>query len=408
LFIVRKYGGTSVAGARNIVAAASSIAKAYSEGNRFVVVVSAQGDTTDELLAEAAEISGNAGKREIDALISTGEQQSAALMAIALRAQGLHAISLNAAQSGINATTVYGNARITSVDPERLRFELERGNTAVVAGFQGMNKYGDVVTIGRGGSDTTAVALAVALNADLCEICTDVDGVYTADPRFVKNARKIHTISYDEMLELSSLGAKVLHNRSVEMAKRYRVPLVVRSSFSDAEGTLVKELPLMERMYVSGVAVDKDTAGITLLGVEDEPGGAYNVFSLIAREGVSVGVITRTAGTGPGDISFTVARSDLGKVLDTLEKNKSIIRYSGLKYDDHTAKISIVGAGMESTPGVASSVFEALRAVDVGVKMISTSEIKITILVDERNAETAVNAIHDKFFAMSQQDMEKP
>jgi aspartate kinase len=407
LLIVRKYGGTSVADVQNIISAASNIAKTYSDGNRLVIVVSAQGDTTDELLAKAAEISGDAGKREIDALISTGEQQSAALMAIALRTQGLPSVSLNAAQSGINATSVYGNARIKSVDPERLRFELERGNTAVVAGFQGMNKYGDVVTIGRGGSDTTAVALAVALNAELCEICTDVDGVYTADPRIVKNARKIRVISYDEMLELSSLGAKVLHNRSVEMAKRYRVPLIVRSSFSDAEGTLVKDVPYMERMYVSGVTVDKEIAGVTLLGVKDKPGGAYNVFSLIAREGVSVGVITRTAGAGSGDISFTVARSELGKVLGALEENKGVIHYTDLKYDDRAAKISVVGAGMESTPGVASGVFEALYAVDIGVKMISTSEIKITILVDERDAEAAVNAIHDRFFAMGTQDAEK-
>jgi aspartate kinase len=396
-----------VADVQNIISAASNIAKTYSDGNRLVIVVSAQGDTTDELLAKAAKISGGAGKREIDALISTGEQQSAALMAIALRAQGLPSVSLNAAQSGINATSAYGNARIKSVDPERLRFELEQGNTAVVAGFQGMNKYGDVVTIGRGGSDTTAVALAVALNADLCEICTDVDGVYTADPRIVKNARKIRVISYDEMLELSSLGAKVLHNRSAEMAKRYRVPLIVRSSFSDAEGTLVKDVPYMERMYVSGVTVDKEIAGVTLLGVKGEPGGAYNVFSLIAREGVSVGVITRTAGTGSGDISFTVVRSELGKVLGALEENKDVIRYTDLKYDDRVAKISVVGAGMESTPGVASGVFEALYAVDIGVKMISTSEIKITILVDERDTEAAVNAIHDRFFAMGAHDEEK-
>lgn len=398
MLIVQKYGGSSVADTARILHAAGRIAEAYRQGNKVAVVLSAQGSYTDELLAKAAELYPAANKRELDALLSTGEQQSVALMSIALNGLGCPSVSLNASQAGISATSVYGNARIKSIDKERLQNELERNNIVIVTGFQGINRLGDVVTIGRGGSDTTAVALAVTLNADICEIYTDVDGVYTADPRIVKNARKLREISYDDMLELASAGANVLHNRAVEMAKRYKARLVVRGSFTDAPGTLVREGTKVEKLYVSGISVDKNTASVSVLDINRRPGDAYRVFSLLAKENISVGIVTQSSGKERTDsISFTVARQELPRVMELLTENRTDIGYGALESDANTAKISVVGAGMESTPGVASMVFEAVYDIGVNIKMISTSEIKISILVDEKDADIVANAVHDRF-----------
>ena len=312
MLIVQKFGGSSVANKERIFNVAKRIIDTHNAGNDVVVVLSAQGDTTDELIEKAHEINPNASKRELDMLLSTGEQQSVALMAMAINSLGARAISLNAMQVGIDTTSTYGNARIKTISRGRIEHELDRKNIVIITGFQGVNKYEDITTLGRGGSDTSAVALAARLHADLCEIYTDVDGVYTADPRVVKDAKKLNEISYDEMLELASLGAKVLHNRSVEMAKKYNVKLVVRSSMSNAEGTVVKEECKVEKMLISGVAADKDVSRISLVGVKDRPGIAFEVFSLMAKEKISVDIIFQSIGRDDTkDISFTVAKNDL-------------------------------------------------------------------------------------------------
>lgn len=398
MLIVQKFGGSSVANAERIFNVANRIIETYDKGNSVIVVLSAQGDTTDELLEKANEINPNASKRELDMLISTGEQQSVALMAMAINKLGRRAISLNSMQIGIETTADYGNARIKTIDRTRIQTELNRKNIVIITGFQGINRHDDITTLGRGGSDTSAVALAASLNADLCEIYTDVDGVYTADPRIVKDAVKLDEISYDEMLELASLGAKVLHNRSVELAKKYNVELVVRSSITKAEGTIVKEECNVERMLVSGVASDKDVSRISLLGISDQPGKAFDVFSLMAKEKISVDIILQSVGRdNTKDISFTVAKSDLNNALSALEKNKSRLTAKEIVHDDHVAKISIVGAGMATNPGVASLMFEALYESRVNIGMISTSEIKISVLIDEKDVEVAMNAVHEKF-----------
>ncbi|MCL2664618.1 MAG: aspartate kinase [Defluviitaleaceae bacterium] len=402
MLIVQKYGGSSVADAGKIMNVAKKITDAYGQGRKLVVVLSAQGDTTDELYAKAREISRDASRRELDALVTTGELQSAALMAIAVHKLGYPAISLNASQAGINATSAYGSARIKKIDPERIAGELERNNIVIVAGFQGINKYGDMTALGRGASDTTAVALAAVLNADCCEIYTDVDGVYTADPRVVKNARRIPSISFDEMLELASLGAQVLHNRAVEMAKRYRVKLVVRSSMTDGEGTLVcsgeGRDKTVEKTFVSGLAVDKSIARIALVGLIDRPGIAYQIFALLAKEKISVDIILQSIGREETkDISFTVAKNDLEKTLEALEAGRDKIGFGSISHDDNIAKLSVVGAGMASNPGVAAKMFEALYDCGVNISMISTSEIKISVLIDAKDADRAANAVHDKF-----------
>lgn len=402
MLIVQKFGGSSVANPERVMNVARRIADTAKKGNRVVVVLSAQGDTTDILIEEALKINpnvnGTVSKREMDMLLSTGEQQSVALMTIALHTLGSSAISLNAVQAGIISTSTYSNARIRRIETERIQSELDRNNIVVVTGFQGLNRYGDITTLGRGGSDTSAVALAAALDADLCEIYTDVDGVYTADPRIVDTARKIDEISYDEMLELASLGAKVLQNRSVEMAKKYGVKLVVRSSLSYAEGTIVKEESKLESMFVSGVAVDENISRISLVAVQDVPGNAFKVFSLLAKHKISVDIILQSIGRNKTkDISFTVAQADLAEALAVLEENKDRIGYEQLLHDDRVAKLSVVGAGMATNPGVASLFFEALYDVGVNIDMISTSEIKISVLVDENDAERGAKAIHDKF-----------
>lgn len=398
MLIVKKFGGTSVANAERVRNAAKKIVAEYDKGNKVVVVLSAQGDTTDELIEKAKEINPKCSKRELDMLLATGEQQSVALMAMAIHAMGYPAISLNATQCGISATSTYGNSRIKNINTNRINAELDKKNIVIITGFQGINKYGDITTLGRGGSDTSAVALAATLKADLCEIFTDVDGVYTGDPRIIKNAKKLEAISYDEMLELASLGAKVLHNRSVELAKKYNVNLVVRSSLTDAEGTVVKEEAFVEKMIVTGVAVDKNVARISVIGVPDVPGMAFKIFSNLSKFKVSVDIILQSIGRdNTKDISFTVSREELDLALEALEDLKGKVSFESVSYDKTIAKVSIVGAGMDTNSGVASDLFESLYSSAINVNMISTSEIKISVLVDEKDAERAANAIHDKF-----------
>lgn len=398
MLVVQKYGGSSVANAERIFNVAGRIAEAYDAGNDVVVILSAQGDTTDELIEKANEINPNASRREMDMLLSTGEQQSVALMAMALNKMGYRAISLNAMQVGIDTTSAYSNAKIKTISQGRLMSELDRKNIVIVTGFQGVNKFEDITTLGRGGSDTSAVAIAAALGADLCEIYTDVDGVFTADPRVVKDARKLDEISYNEMAELASLGAKVLHTRSVELAQKYKVELVVRSSLSRDPGTVVKEETTVEKMLVSGVASDKDIARITIEGIADQPGKAFEVFSLLERKNISVDIIIQSIGRDhTNDISFTISQGDLQQTMELLEKNNNIIGAKKISYDDNVAKVSIVGAGMATHPGVARLMFEALYDAGVNIGMISTSEIKISVLIDKKDVENALVAIHDKF-----------
>ena len=398
MLIVQKYGGSSVADAERVLNVAKRIMRTRMEGNDVVVVLSAQGKTTDGLIAKAKEINPKPSRREMDMLLSTGEQQSVALMAMAISAIGGRAVSLNAAQVGIETTNTYSNARIRNINTDRIENELDEGSVVLVTGFQGVNAVGDTTTLGRGGSDTSAVALAAALHADKCEIYTDVEGVYTADPRVVKSAVKLDEISYDEMLELASLGAKVLHSRSVEVAKKYNVKLVVRSSMSEAEGTEVKEDVKMERMLVSGVAADKKVSRISIMGINDEPGKAFEVFSLMAKEKVSVDIILQSTGAdGKQNISFTIGEDDLDIALKALEKNKERLTAREILHDENTAKLSIVGAGMATNPGVAAMFFEAMYDAGVNIQMIYTSEIKITVLIAKDDLDAAMVAVHDKF-----------
>ncbi len=402
MLIVQKFGGTSVANKERIFNAAKKIIAEYKKGNKVVVVVSAQGDTTDDLIEKAFEISESPSKREMDMLLSTGEQQSAALMAMAIQALGCPAVSLNAAQAGISTTPNYSTARITKIDCDRVNAELEKNGIVIITGFQGINRAGDITTLGRGGSDTTAVAVAAALNAELCEIYTDVDGVYTADPRIVPEAKKLEEITYDAMLELASLGAKVLHNRSVELAKKYNVQLVVRSSLTEAEGTLVKEECNVENTNIAGVALDKDVARISIVGIKDEPGMAFKVFSLLARHKITVDTILQSIGRqSTKDISFTVTKDNLKEALSILEKNNDLIACDHISFDENLAKLSVVGSGIATNPVVASTMFEALYDANVNINMISTSEIKISVLIDERDAERAARYVHNKYLDMS-------
>ncbi|MCR4842949.1 MAG: aspartate kinase [Eubacterium sp.] len=398
MLIVKKFGGSSVANKERIFNVARRCVEEYKKGNQVVVVLSAMGDTTDELTAMAADINPNARKRELDMLLSTGEQVSVSLASMACESLGVPAISLNAFQVAMHTTSTYGNARFKKIDSQRIRHELESGKIVFVTGFQGVNKYDDVTTLGRGGSDTTAVALAAALHADACEIYTDVDGVYTADPRVVPNAKKLKEVSYDEMLEMASLGAKVLHNRSVELAKKYDVQLVVLSSLEEAPGTVVKEETKMEQMLVSGVTADKNTARIAIIGVKDEPGIAFKIFSMLAKKGINVDIILQSIGRdNKKDISFTVASTALKETLEVLEENKGRITAERIESDDQVAKVSVVGAGMQTNAGVASDMFEVLYNVGVNIRMISTSDIRITVLIDEADVDKAVKAVHAKF-----------
>lgn len=396
--IVQKFGGSSVADKERVMNVARRIIETYKKSNSVVVVVSAQGDTTDDLIEKAKEITKKPSKREMDMLLSTGEQISVSLLAMAIHELGYPAISLTGWQAGMHTDSSYSNARIGNIDTSRIEKELDHNNIVIVAGFQGINRYDDITTLGRGGSDTSAVALAAALRADLCEIYTDVDGVYTADPRIVKNAKKMTDISFDEMLELASMGANVLHNRSVEMAKKYNVNLCVRSSLNHNEGTIVREVKDMEKMLVKGVAHDYDVARIALCNIEDKPGVAFRIFSLLAKSGINVDIILQSIGReDKKDISFTVSASNLDSAVKILEENKELIGYEELKTRDTVAKVSIVGAGMINNPGVAAKMFEALYEAGINIHMIATSEIKVSVLISERNVEKAVNAIHDKF-----------
>ena len=397
--IVQKFGGSSVADAQRIERVSWIIAEKYTEGNDVVVVLSAQGDTTDDLIDQAHKINPNPSKREMDVLMSTGEQASAALMAMALEKLGLPVVSLTGWQISMQTTSDYGNARIKGLSTERLKAELDRRRIVIVAGFQGINRNDDITTLGRGGSDTTAVALAVELHADLCQIYTDVEGIYTCDPRKVPCARKLQEITYDEMLELASLGAQILHNRSVEMAKRYGVRMEVLSSFVRKPGTIVRGVAKVELSKISGVATDMNIAQIALLNLRDEPGVAFKVFRVLAKEKINIDIILQSIGRDKTkDISFTVAKNDMDRAAEALMENKELIGFSDISMTDKVAKVSIVGAGMMSAPGVASLMFEALFDAKVNIGMISTSEIKVSVLVDENDAERATTAIHAKFF----------
>ena len=398
--IVQKFGGSSVADGEKIRNVARIITDTYQKGNRVVAVLSAQGDTTDELIEKAAEINPAASKRELDMLLSTGEQISCALCAMAIEGMGFPVVSLTGWQAGFRTNSGYGNARIKRVQGERIRAELDKRRIVIVTGFQGLNKYDDITTLGRGGSDTSAVAIAAALNADLCQIYTDVDGVYTADPRMVPSAHKLDEITYDEMLELATLGAQVLHNRSVEMARRYGVKLEVLSSFSGKPGTKVKEVvKTMEKSHISGVAKDKNVARLALVGLEDTPGIAFKIFSLLARNNVNVDIILQSIGrSDTKDISFTVAKGDMELARRLLEENRDSVRFDHIDVSDNIAKVSIVGAGMINNPGVAAAMFEALFNAGININMISTSEIKVSVLVHISDADRAVQVIHDRFY----------
>lgn len=396
--IVQKFGGSSVADAQKVENVARRVTHTYKEGNSVVVVVSAQGDTTDDFLDKAAEINTAPSKREMDVLLSAGEQISMALLAMAIEKLGYPVTSLTGWQAGIKTTSNYSDARIRTIDTERLERELDMKRIVIVAGFQGINKYDDITTLGRGGSDTTAVALAAALHADKCEIYTDVDGVYTADPRIVPNAKKLTDVSYDEMLELASLGANVLHNRSVELALKYNVKLEVKSSFERVDGTVVKEVKNVEKMMVRGVTRDNDVARISIVGIDNTPGKAFRVFSLLAKSGINVDVILQSIGRNDTkDISFTVTEKQLDDAVAVINENLEVIGAESVEFNKEISKVSIVGAGMISTPGVAAKMFEALYEAHININMISTSETKVSVLIDQKDAENAVRAIHDKF-----------
>ena len=397
--IVQKFGGTSVANTERIFNVADIATSAYKAGNQVVVVVSAQGDTTDDLIERAAQINDRPSKREMDVLLSTGEMISMSLLAMAIQKLGYPVISLTGWQAGIKTDINYSEARIRKVTAERIRSELDRNRIVIVAGFQGINKQDDITTLGRGGSDTTAVAIAASLGADLCQIYTGVDGVYTADPRIVPNAKKLAAITYDEMLELASLGAQVLHNRSVEMAKKYNVDLEVVSSFTRNEGTKVKEGSNMEKMNVSGVARDNNCARIAIINLPDEPGVAFRTFALLAKYKINVDIILQSVGQDhKKSITFTIPQSSVEETERILRENKDQLGFEDISVNTAVAKVSIVGAGMASNSGVAAKMFEALASVGINIRMISTSEIKISVLINEEDSEKAVKAIHDKFF----------
>ena len=394
--IVQKFGGSSVKDAKHIQNVAGIIAETYLQGNDVMVVLSAQGDTTDDLIAKAQEINPKASKREMDMLLATGEQISVSLCAMALEAMGLPCVSLTAWQVGIRSTDVHSDARIKKIDQERIRAELDRHRIVIVTGFQGVNRKGDVTTLGRGGSDTSAVALAAAFHADLCQIYTDVDGVYTTDPRIVSTARKLDEITYDEMLELASQGAQVLHNRSVELAKKFRVNLEVVSSLERKPGTKIKEVAKVEKTNIAGVAKDTSIAHISLVGLQHSPGVAFQVFALMSRKHINVDNILQSIGRDDTkDISFTIHQQDLEEATAILMENKEVLKFDHIEADNKVGKVSIVGMGLMSNAGIAAKVFEALFEAGINIQMISTSEIRLSVLLDENDVNRAVKAIHD-------------
>lgn len=395
---VQKFGGSSVANAQRVNHVAQIITDTYKAGNAVVAIVSAQGDTTDDLIAKAKEINPKASKREMDVLLNTGEMISASLLAMAIERLGYPVISLTGWQAGFVTDSNHGNARIRRIDKERVENELSKHNIVIVTGFQGLNRYDDLTTLGRGGSDTSAVALAAVLGADVCQIYTDVDGVYTADPRLVPTARKLDEITYDEMLELASLGAQVLHNRSVEMAKKYSVKLQVLSSLENKSGTEVKEVVKVEKMLIRGVARDNDVARISVVGVPDVPGTAFKIFSLLSARKINVDIILQSIGRhGTKDISFTVSRQNAQAAMDALEELRDILQFEQITCSRDVAKVSVVGSGMVANPGVAAKMFEALSEANINIHMISTSEIKISVLIDEVDSLKALNAVHEAF-----------
>lgn len=396
--IVQKFGGTSVKDAQRIMNVARIITSAYDRGESVVAVVSAQGDTTDDLIEKAKEISDTPSKREMDMLLSSGEQISISLLAMAIEKLGKPVVSLLGWQAGFETSSTHMDARIKRINTERLRAELDRRNIVIVAGFQGLCRNDDITTLGRGGSDTSAVAIAAALHADKCQIYTDVDGVYTADPRIVKGAKKLDEITYDEMLELATLGAQVLHNRSVEMSKKYGVKLEVLSSLEDKPGTEVKEKVKMEKMLIRGVAKDDDVARISIIGLPDMPGIAFRVFDCLAKHKVNIDIILQSIGRdGTKDITFTAARDKADEAKKALEELAQELGGFNIVVDTNVSKISIVGTGMETHHGVASKMFEALYDAGINIQMISTSEIKISVLIDIKDSVKAVNAVHDAF-----------
>ena len=397
--IVQKFGGSSVRDAQRIRNVAGIIAETYLEGNDVLVVLSAQGDTTDDLIAKAEEINSHPSKREMDMLLSTGEQISVALCAMALESMGLPCVSLTAWQVGIQTTAVHGDARIKRIDSERVQAELDQHRIVLITGFQGMDRAGDVTTLGRGGSDTSAVALAAAFRAKLCQIYTDVDGVYTADPRIVPNAIKIDEITYDEMLELASQGAGVLHNRSVELAKKFRVDLEVLSSLERKPGTKVKEVTKVEKTTIAGVAKDTSIARIALIGLRHNPGVAFQVFDLLSKHNINVDLILQSIGREDSkDISFTVHEKDLEDARAILTENQEVLCFDHIEVDGNIGKVSIVGAGLMTNCGMAARMFEALYEAGINIQMINTSEIRVSVLLDEGDVDRAVRAIHAKFF----------
>ncbi len=394
-----KFGGTSVKDAERIRNVAGIVTDSYKKGNNVVVVVSAQGDTTDDLIEKATEISANPTNREMDMLLAAGEEISASLLAMAIQEMGYPAISLTGWQAGFLTSSAHSQARIRQVYPDRIRREIDQKKIVVVCGFQGLSRYDDITTLGRGGSDTSAVAIAASMHADLCQIYTDVEGVFTADPRKVPNAMKLPEISYDEMLELATLGAQVLNNRSVEMAKKYNIELEVLSSYTKAPGTIVKEKVKMEKMLISGVAKDTDVARLSITCIPDRPGMVFKLFSKLAARKINVDVILQSVGRdGTKDIAFTVAQNKGQEAKEICEKFADNVGATGVDYNDDIAKVSIVGAGMESHAGVAAKMFEALYDRQINIRMISTSEIKVSVIIDKADADKAVSAIHEKFF----------
>ena len=396
--IVQKFGGSSVANAERVMNVAKIVTDTYREGNDVVVVVSAQGDTTDDLIDKAHEINEHPSKREMDMLLTSGEQISIALLSMAIEKLGCPSVSLLGWQAGFRTSSAYGSARIKSITADRLRAEVDRHNIVVVAGFQGIHKYDDLTTLGRGGSDTSAVAIAAAMHADRCQIFTDVEGVFTADPRKIPEARKLKEITYDEMLELATLGAQVLNNRSVEMAKKYNVEIEVLSSLKRVPGTIVKEVAKMEKMLVRGVTKDTDVARISVTNIDNTPGIAFKLFSKLAQKGINVDIILQSVGRdGTKDITFTVAKDNAVDAIAAVHETFDIDD-KNITCATNVAKISVVGAGMESHPGTASKMFEALYEHDINIDMISTSEIKISVLIDAQDADRAVAAVHKAFY----------
>ena len=400
MLAVMKFGGSSVADLEKIRNVAERCIKKWKEGNQVIVVLSAMGKTTDGLIGQAHQIADMPSRREMDMLLSTGEQVSVSLMAMTMLKMGVPAISLNAWQVAMHTTSAYQNAKLKRIDTERIQKELDSNKIVVVTGFQGINKYDDVTTLGRGGSDTTAVALAAAMNADVCEIYTDVDGVYSADPRIVPNARKMDEVTYEEMLEFASLGAKVLHNRCVEMARRYNVKLVVKSSMSEEEGTVVKESTKMEKMLISGVATDKNIAKITVAGMKDDPESTFRLLNLLAKHGMNIDVMIQSLEKdGTKTLTFTIARPDMLMAAELLKQHGDVLGRVDISCEEDVAKVSVVGAGVSSNPGVAAKMFEALSDAGINTDMITTSEIRITSVIAEDEAEAAMRVVHDRFAA---------